>query len=350
MRSSLRIFSFTWPVLCVLAVGCVKQPGGPVADDSRVAVSFVTLPVGTKAGAVTDGGESAVNSLDLLAFRRSTGVLDCYAHASGSGTTTVSARVTAGEALEWYLVANAPASAALSAVSSRPAFLQAKTPLLHTTSSTMVMHASGTATFARNGGGAPVEVDGIELVRYACKVSVGRISVPWLNAFDNPPSCFLDRAVLVNARGDCRWSGVPSAGAGELWYNRSEDAVPTGFLGRLLSWEGAETLSATPKACPVVLYAMPNASDGDATAEMAPWTPRRTRLCLRLVIDGVPQWYPMDLPAMEGNTHYVVSELAVKGPGTLRPDMRMERTNIEFKINIVPWGENTIDGVEFPMD
>ena len=351
MRTLWRIYSVIGTLLLVLLAGCNKSGDKVAADkDTRVAVSFVTLPVQTKAGAVTDAGEVAVSSLDLLAFRSDGGLLDCYAHADGAGTTTVSAKVTAGESLDWYLVANAPASAALSSFSTREAFLAAKTTLSQTTASTMVMHANGTTTFPKNTSGTPIEVDGIELIRYACKVSVSRIAVEWLNDFDTAPSCVLDRAILVNARGDCAWSGTPSALVSDLWYNCSTDATPAGFLGSLLSWSGSAALSASGTTTSVVLYSMPNASAGDQKAEDTPWAPRRTRLCLRLTIGGIPQWYPIDLPAMEGNTHYVVSDLVIKGPGTALPDQGVDRTTVTFNVSVAPWGLNVIDNVDFPKE
>lgn len=350
MHTLQRIF-LTGAFLLVLCTGCGKSGGEDAVDGaSRVTVSFVTLPVQTKAGAVSDAGEVAVSSLDLLAFRSESGLLDCYAHADGAGTTTVSARLTAGESLDWYLVANAPVSANLASFSTRSAFLAAKTTLQQTTSFTMVMHANGTTTFSKNTSGTPIEVDGIELVRYACKVSVSRIAVEWLNDFDSAPSCVLDRAILVNARGDCAWSGIPSALAGDLWYNCSTDATPAGFLGSLLSWSGSAALSASGTAASVVLYSMPNASAGDQKAGDTPWAPRRTRLCLRLTIGGIPQWYPVDLPAMEGNTHFVVSDLVIKGPGTALPDQGVDRTTVTFNVSVAPWGLNVIDNVDFPKE
>ena len=353
MRIFQRLLSVLATISCLLILntGCGKTGDEGAADgDSRIAVSFVTLPVPTKAGAVTDAGEVAVNSLDLLAFRTDSGLLDCYAHASGTGTTTVNARVTAGESLDWYIIANAPASAALSSFSSRSSFLAARTTLSQTTASTMVMHANGTMTFPKNTTGAPIEVDDIELSRYACKVSVSNIKVKWLEAFDTAPSCTLDRAVLTNARGDCAWSGTPSALTGDLWYNCSTDATPEGFLGSLLSWDGPLAMNASGVNTDVVLYTMSNASEGNGYATDTPWAPRRTRLCLRLTIGGIQQWYPIDLPAMQGNRHYVVSELVINGPGTLQPDMSVERTTVEFRVSIAPWGENTINDVGFPME
>lgn len=350
MHTLQRIF-LTGASLLVLCTGCGKSGGEDAVDGaSRITVSFVTLPVQTKAGAVSDAGEVAVNSLDLLAFRSESGLLDCYAHAAGSGTTTVNARLTAGESLDWYLVANAPASANLASFSTRSAFLAAKTLLQQTTSTSMVMHASGTSVFVSNPPGTPIEVDGIELTRYVSKVSVNSIAVEWLNDFDTAPSCTLVRAILVNARGDCAWSGTPSALAGDLWYNCSEDTTPEGFVGSLLSWSGSVTLNATGVNTNVHLFTMPNSSVGNEKAGNIPWAPRRTRMCLCLSIGGVQQWYPIDLPSMQGNSHYVVTDLTIKGPGTASPDMGVDRTSVTFTVSIAPWDENLIDDIEFPKE
>lgn len=328
--------------LVLLAVSCGK-PTGVAESGGRVPIAFsVAPPAITRSGAVLPSGESDISSLDLLAFRTHTGAPDAYVRVEGEGISTLRASLTAGETLRWYLIANAP-KGALSAFTDEDGFLAGRTLLSDSSPSALVMHASGTQAFARNGDGTPVTVRGIELRRYAAKVTLGEIDVAWLDAFDRTPPCTLDRLVLVNARGDCPLSGIPSALPSDLWFNRSEDDCPTGFTGDLLGWDGPLPI---PSSAPVTvgrsLYAMPNPSDVTDTADTLPWAPRQTRLCLRLTIDGITQWYAVGLPPMEGNCHYIVSRLVIMGPGTATPDRGTDRDAVSLTVHVEPWTDNPI--------
>ncbi len=332
------LFAFFVAALC----GCNKEAVQP----STTKVSFIVDVMGTK-GAVSAAGETNVLSLDLLAFRVADGQLDAYARNTASDRIEVSLSV--GEPLHWYVVANVP-EGTLSGFSSEAAFLAARTRLDATTAASMVMHADGENTFSATGG-TPVEVDGVVMDRYACKVSVTDATVEWVESFDPKPSCVIDRVVLVNVRGDVPYSGTPTAAAGDLWYNKSSDDSHTGILSGMLAWTGSVSVTSGLRSFDVdaELYAMPNASAGTQTAIDTPWAPRRTRIAVRATIGGVSQWYPVDLPAMAGNCHYVVSNLVIRGPGTLTPDAAISRTNVSFTVSVAEWGSESKE-VVFPTD
>lgn len=341
----IRKFLIPCALFCALlaAGSCERVPAG---GDGRSRVSFLVLEPFTK-GAVNAGGESVVSTLDLLAFRRDGGMLDGYFHVSSGDR--IDAELSAGVPIRWYLVANAPAGAQLSSFGTEEAFLSALTLLTQTTSASMVMSADGTDTFSVAG---PNVVEDIALERYACKVSVEDITVEWLSDFQTVPACTVDRVFLANVRGSVPWSGVPTAAAGDLWYNPSRDDPHGGLLGALLGADCGLAVSSGEAACTlgVSLYAMPNASAADDDASVEPWAPRRTRLCIRLIIGGVPQWYAVDLPAMQRNRHYIVSELVIAGPGTAEPDMHVDRTDVVFSVTVAPWADEDVDAGTFPVD
>lgn len=324
-------------LMCVLVSCAREEQPHDVTGGNTARVSFQAIPAETKASAISPAGEVAVVSLDLLVFRSDGGALE--AHVRTTDNTTVSASLIIGEELRWYLIANVPESLGLGDVSSEAELLSKKVSMSHLASGSIPMHASGLLTLTDADRKTPRVLDGVELVRYACKLTVSGISVPWLDSFDVPPTCILDRIVVVNARGDCPLSGEPTALSSDSWYNRSEDACPEGFVGSLLGWSGSIDCGSSVVPVGVSLYAMPNASAGRQNAADLPWEPRQTRICFRLVIDGIGQWYAVDVPAMTGNDHYVVSDLVVKGPGTAAPDMGIDRTPVEFALVLNPWDE-----------
>ena len=288
-----------------------------------------------KAAVLGDG--SAVDRLDLLVFRSSDGTLDSYSSVSGNGLSDISAVVTVGCRMNWHLVANAP-EGAFDGITSEAGFMAQNTLLSHTSERTLVMHGSGTKTFTP---GEPATT--VVLKRYASKVSVGHISVSWLGDFALTPPCVLETVALVNARGQISWEGVPSGQADGLWYNRSGIDPSLGGIEAacLVAHPHRSIAGANAVNAGVELYAMPNPSECDDNADVMPWAPRRTRIAIGLRIDGILQWYPIDLPAMECNTHYAVRNVFITGPGALEPDGTLDRSSISFTVELQPWGSRT---------
>jgi len=328
--------------MALLLGSCTKEGGTPSARNVRV--TFVVDASATK-GSLSPGGETSIQSLDLLVFRAD-GALE--SHVRVGSVSSVEASLISGEELTYYIVANLPASR-LAAVSGKAEFLSTLTYLSDTSMGTMVMSASGTLTLD---GLADVEVGPVGLNRYACKISITDISVPWLSSFATAPSCVVNRILVMNARTVAPLSGAATADADAYWVNKlTDEAVdPATMVGRLV-YENPSLaiLSSAKTSLGATLFAMPNASTGDANASDTPWSPRRTRVCVELLIDGHSNWYPIDLPAMARNTQYVVSELVIMGPGTTAPDMGIDRTAVAFGVEVAPWTENTVNAGTYPM-
>lgn len=338
------VFGLIGVIFLMTACGQDGLDGG---KGRRGTVSFTVCAPGqgTK-GAVSASGEFYVGTLDLLAFRADDGALDSYVHAVSD--SYVEGTVTLGVPLNWYIVANAPAAANLQTMATETQFLASSTLLTHTTASSMVMSATGTDTF----GPGTNEIDDVALSRYACKVSVNRVKVSWLGEFATAPSCTVDRIVLMNVRGSELYSGTPTALAGDLWYNCSEDdGSHSAGLAALLGWSGSVVVSGgtSPVDLYVSLYAMPNPSTTAQFAGDLPWAPRKTRIAVQMTIGGVPQWYAIDLPAMVRNTHYYVDLLEILGPGTASPDMDVDRTSVAFSVSVTDWADNDVEGGSFPV-
>lgn len=316
----------------LIAAACGK---GPDQAPDRVSVSFEALPPAISKS-LSSEAEDRVETLDLLVFRADDGLLD--AHARSSSSLRVGSAVTAGIRLRWYVIANAPA-AALDGYANEAEFLDGETFLGE--SASLAMHASGQGIFS---AGENRSIQGILLHRYACKVSVTELNVRWLGAFSQSPPCTLDEVALVNVRGSCPWSGTPTAEAGDLWYNPSRIDLQDASIQELLVWEGPLIIPGPdPVPLHIPLYALPNPSSGEETGGGGPWSPRKTRLCLRLTIDGIQNWYSADLPPMDGNRHYVVTRLVIDGPGSAHPDEELVRTQISYNLQVQDWEDSWND-------
>lgn len=297
----------------MLALASCTKP-----DAERVSVSFIAR-ADVKAPLQSD---DALERLDLLVFRSLDGAIDTYA--SGGGHS-IRASVTAGYRMNWHLVANAPAGA-FDSVVNEEGFLARNTLLEHTTESTLVMHGSGTKVF--NSGESPTTV---VMQRYASKVSVERVAVSWLGEFAYTPPCILETVALVNARGQISWEGTPSASSDGLWYNRSGIDALSGIVAScLVAHPNISIASADAVDVGTELYAMPNPSASEPT-----------RLVLGMRIDGILQWYPIDLPPMQSNTHYSAKNVYITGPGALEPGGDLDRRSISFTVELQPWGSET---------
>lgn len=308
----------------LLAVSCGREEVLP----ARVDVVF-EASVPSVRSAVTSHEDDIVR-LDLLAFRADDGTLDASGHSEGS--TRVSASLTGGTAIRWWIVANAP-DGALDGFPDEASFLAGTTLLGHTTDRSMVMRSSGSVTPGPSTGTVRAYLD-----RYACKVSVGTVSVSFGDAWPDPGEVTLGRIVLVNARGDVPWSGSPSPDG--TWYNRAglDASLPSG-VADLLVWEGGHAaVGSSPVTVGASLYAMPNpVSNGVHSGNTSSWSPRSTRVALELLLSGTSHWYPVDLPAMECNRHYVL-DMTVRGPGSGSPDIPVDREAVLFSTSVKPWG------------
>lgn len=317
----------------------VEPSERPEGLERRINVSFqAAAPAAVTKGAVS-GDADAVTRLDLVVFRAADGILDYKGSvADAGGVDQIGGLITEGKAMHWKVLANAPAGL-LDGISSEDEFNETLTLLTHTTSTTMVMHAEGTHTFTELSS----SIDAT-LLRYGSKVSLQGISVRYLDSFGSVPSCTLETVALVNVRGQVPLTGTPDGTATGIWYNCSEiDGTLAGTALSCLVASLSTVISSSSKVdLSVDLYALPNpstATDNAATDAEAglPWIPRQTRVVLGLRIGGEMNWYPIDLPAMVGNKHYVVSDVVINGSGTANPDEGIAHSAIEFGISVNAW-------------
>ena len=325
-------------VFAVLAAASCGREPVPVQGGGRRSVSFVVDDFRTRASVTLH--EAEVASLDVLVFRSDNGTLDNAARvpaAGGQEIRSISVELSDGVPLDWYVVANAP-EGVLSFLS-ESGFQQGLTLLSQSTETSLLMHGSG---FLPEG---PVpSIVPVHLERYACKVTLKSLTVDWPDAFTASGEVALGRIVLVNVAGSTPWSGTPAAG--DLWYNKMgietglppivEDLILKDYGGMPLRQGIAADVEST-------LYCLPNPTANNVHSANAPeWSVRNTRIAVEILVGGVPNWYPVSLPGMRGNHHYVINSLTVKGPGAIGPDYPVEREDIRFAVTVADWDDTAI--------
>lgn len=333
--------------LSALLLGsCGKETAGRPGGSVRV--TFVVQAPSLTKGAMASGGETAIHSLDLIVFRAD-GVLENYVRTTAGSTVTTS--LITGEELTYYVVANLPAGR-LTTVANESSFLSTMTYMTDMSLNSMVMSGSGTVTLT--GGGQEEEVGPVGLDRYACKVSITDITMDWLSDFVTKPVCVVNRVLVMNGRTAVPLSGTATDTADTYWINKltdeALDADPASIIGAL-AYENLNVALPSDQTVALgsVVYAMPNSSTSEEIASDVPWAPRQTRVCLEVLVDGSPNWYSIPLPVMVRNTHYIVSDLVLTGPGTLEPDMGIDRTAVSFGVSVEPWVDTTVEAGEFPL-
>lgn len=335
MKGTIRIAALLLAALSPLAA--CGGLGDPAACARRTVVFELSGP---HTRAAVTAREADVTSLDLLVYRVSDGSRDCAVRVAGQDVSSVSASLTAGRELHYYVIANAP-EGVLDAYGDESSLLSGVTLLTHGGDKGLVMWGSGSLTVGEESTSISVN-----LKRYACKVSLESVSVQYPEYLAAGADVRVGRVVLVNVTGSTPWSGEPACGT--LWYNRGgvEADLPPLVEDMTVARFNAAVRDSGPVQLDAALYCMPNPTDNHVDGQNAPeWSIRDTRVALELVVGGVSNWYPLDLPAMRCNKNYVIERLTILGPGSDSPDIPVSVAGVEFSMSITPWSDVEIEGV-----
>ena len=276
--------------------------------------------------------EDAVNTLDVLIFREE-GALEAYRRSNGR---TVSVEVSAGIPLEYYVVANAPAGV-LEHFADKSSFLDGAVFLADNTEA-FVMSGSGKHTFSGETESLDVNLD-----RYVSKIRLDSITPEFMDGLSESVSVMLNSVFLVNVSAEGHWDRIPFAG--DLWYNKmTKEDLETNMENMLEASHGTSITDSTPLSLTDVFYCMPNPTDNDVTSLHTPqWSARDTRLVIDILIGGVHNYYPINIPGMSGNKCYRIKNAILIGPGSSSPDILVERVGIKYSIEVADWGDESMD-------
>lgn len=315
----------------LLAVAC-SQKTEPVSP-TKVNV-FVDTYCSTKAGTAAQ----EINTLDVLVFRHDGGMLDGHKRAEGRA---LSLSVTSDVEMDYYVIANAPANV-LDVYRNQAEFL-AGLSQFDGLAGGFLFEGHGSTVFHEN---ATVEV---QLSRYACKVQLDNIRCSFLSTGMTVSEVLLTGVYLINVNGTEPWSRT--ATAGDLWYNKlgRDTSLPSSLQECLYVKHNTAITDADAVEVTDVLYCYPNPTDNDVTSKDTPqWSVRDTRLVIELSIDGVANYYPIEIPGMLSNRYYHIKDVDLIGQGSSSPDIDVERTGIRFAVTVNEWTDN--EDTDLTMD
>ena len=305
-----------------------------VPIEERVCVEF------SKVLTTKSVSDSQVNTLDLLVFRHAGGQLDCYRRVEAS---SVSAEVTKGVQLDYYLVANAPSSADLSSVKDRVSFLSSTILFTDNDETSFVMVGFGTETFTETNITRTVN-----FTRALSRIEIESVTPSYFQTAYQDASVTLERVFLVNVNGSVPYS--LSASNGNIWYEKTAwdaEGTPAGLLPFLTQTYGDSIAGGTAVSSRKTLYCCPNPTDNKVTSWTEPlWSERNTRAVLQVDVAGETNYYPITLPSMRSGYSYLIKNVILTGPGSVHPDKPVrdgDRQSVSFDITVSPWGEEAKD-------
>lgn len=279
----------------------------------------------TKATGNTYANESKVNSLQVLAFDAN-GEIEAYRSVDNEMSLTLTA--TSGEKTVWAVV-NAPS-------------LENVTTLDALNGTLSGLEDNALDSFVMTGSVKEELTDGailaITVKRIVARVSVAKIST----AFPDTPTyegktLKVTGIYMLNVAGAVNYAltGEPS-----VWYNKlnHEDEVADVFLFDALD----QTIgNNAPYEVEHAYYPYPNSVETSVKdiddENRGTWNERKSILCIEVEFDGVPGYYPIELPVIERNKTYIVDEVVITRSPTDKPYDPIDTGIATVSITVEEW-------------
>lgn len=324
--------------ICVMAMSCNKnnqipsEMEGAKFDDITLSVDAgVSVEIDTKSTSAS-ANESTIKKAMFMVFN-SVGELVASASTTSSSTTL---RLPLGIAgYKVYAVVNYAAE--LSDVQTETALLSKVSNLSDCSMDSFEMIGSvGNLTFAK---GTPVSVG---VSRFVSKVQLDKVTNALTGSMKSL-SLKINDVYLINVSGSCPYSMKPSTVS--TWYNQRKDTK--GTCKALISSNAAidvAVTSDTPYSTAHYFYCYPNPTTVDSqSTSTSSFDPRFTRLVVEATLGTTKYYYPVNIVDMteQGglgcNKKYEITELRIVGPGTLSPDIPVNKESISLKMTVTGW-------------
>lgn len=321
MRLTTRIITASVLALTAILSSCNKSeetaPQGPQDERYNIDVTLggAAIEVETKTtgeAATISANEAKVNNLQVLVFRGD--FLDAYGTAAANSLTV---SCTAGTRTI-YAIVNGPNLSSVTSLNS----LKAMTVDLSANSADSFVMVGSTSTTLPGTKSVNIEVSRL-VSRVVIKQITRNFTAPSLQGL----TFTVDKIYLVNAAGDINYA--KTAGTTK-WYNLQEDKneVPS----MLKDTPAASIANNASHSTYHYFYAMPN-----------PATSKTTRLVIEATLGSNKYYYPVDLPALEGNTSYELAGVTIKRSGSDSPDTPVSSDDISFSLTVKGWVPSTIN-------
>lgn len=295
----------------------------PVSERAKITVNIYGA-TSTKASAgVSAENESAVSDLQLFVFD-SSGKIESY---QKSQSRTFSLNVSTGNK-DFIALANCPD---LGSVATKDELLQTVSRLEN----------NGLAHFEmagqKSGSISGKTTVNIEVKRLVAKVSIDRITA----SFTSPYLASLEFKVLGIYLTNVVSTNNYAMTAGTFnWLNKlsRDDSSPAAALTQ--DSINQVITSASPYTASHTFYCYPNPTSSDS--ESASWSDRHTRLVVEASLGGNTVYYPVQLPIIERNKSYSITNLVISKKGSSHPWEDIKTADIEYSITVADWetGQN----------
>ncbi len=201
-----------------------------------------------------------------------------------------------------------------------------------------VMTGSAGVTVDRADVTAPVNV-----YRLTSRVAVCNITNKLPAAY---PEMTVESIVLANVPGNQNISGTAAV---STWYNKAgrsdggdEDSIIDGLSNKAscpdLTFRspGRTVANGSRLETAYCLYSYPNSTAADVSGWTNPFSARKTRLVVTVLIAGERYYYPVVLESLERNKAYTVN-MTITALGSTDPDKKVNKGTVTTNVSVQPW-------------
>ncbi len=313
LRTMKRHYSFFAGLLLLAQlISCRSLPDTPLHSLDL----SISMPGSTRVSGQTDDNERRVSGIQVFVFDE-TGGLETYGSAAVS---SLSLRCRSGSKQVWAL-ANAPD---LSGITREAELASSVSLLTDNTPSRLVMVGHRQIEVQADLSGT------IEVGRVCAKLVVGTISRSFSSPVLQEKPFRIEKIYVTNVAGDQTYdlSADPT-----VWYNRMGDRGEcTDLLCDVVRQEVDATLTGRHS-----FYVYPNASL--STVRGGTWSPRPTRIVIAATLDGSACYYVIDVPGIEPNHAYELSDILLTRPGSGNEEEVTSESAVRFQFSVREWEE-----------
>ena len=169
----------------------------------------------------------------------------------------------------------------------------------------------------------------ISVNRLASRIVVSKVTKAFKSTALNSLTFKIKRMYLVNASGEAKY-GSPSTPV--TWYNQKafDENLPDKL--KALMFDNVDATVSSSYTTKHTFYCYPNNTQTDVN-DGEQFSARFTRLVIEAELGGEVCYYPINLPNLESNKSYNISEIEITKPGSTSPDEPV--TAVDCKITLV---------------
>lgn len=277
--------------------------------------------------------DSAVSSLDVVVFHKNDGSL--YTHKRSLSITGLVLSLPADTAFDYFVFGNVP-SGTFDAVSNESELKNIFADLSDCVPCNgLPLTGSGSGSFSTSGT-VSVTISHLASKIQLCGITPGFMAEEHYES----KSVSLDRIYLINAVRNFPLTSISAFDT--LWVNKLsfDEGLEQPLRPVLLETPGKPLKNSSTLTDQYNFYCMPNRTDNGVNSVDAPlWCARNTRLVLEITINGVKNYYPVTLPALDNGKCYRIDNLILQGEGSDHPDIPVSRKKITYSVTVSDWTE-----------